>query len=101
MYNTTANSSTYNQALQLLDSALRIDRQNSVIYDNKYQALVKLGRFEEAKVSLQMATENIEDFAAGFIAMAFLDEHLNNSISAKSNYKKAIQQYGIRSQYSN
>jgi tetratricopeptide (TPR) repeat protein len=101
IYYTTANSSTYNQAFQLLDSALRIDRHNSMIYDNKHQALVKFGRFEEAKASLQMATENIGNFAAGFMAIAFLDEHLNNSISVKPNYEKATQRYEIRNHYSN
>lgn len=101
MFDTTDRSSTYHQALELLDSALNIDNQNSVIYGNKHQALIKLGRLEQAASSLKMATENINNFAEGYVGIAFIYEYLNNKSTATLNYKKAINEYEIRNKKSN
>lgn len=96
LFDTTKHIRTYKHVLKILDEALLIDSKNSIIYDNKNKVLIKLGRFDEALISLKEATITIENFAEGYMGIGFLYEYMNDESSANSNYKKAIDTYKVR-----
>lgn len=89
-------TSTVKKAIMILDSALEIDKKNSVIYSNRHDAMVKLGRFDDAIETLKMSIINIENFAEGYMGLGMLNEHLNNQDQAHINYIKAIENYELR-----
>ena len=93
----TVDTTTYEQAIKLLNSALELDKRNSIIYSNSHDAFVKLGRFEEALETLKMATSNIEYFAEGFMGMGMIYEHLNEQELARKNFNNAIENFKLRS----
>jgi tetratricopeptide (TPR) repeat protein len=97
----TVDTATYEQAIELLNSALKLDKRNSIIYSNRHDAFVKLGRYDDALETLKMATSNIEHFAEGFMGLGMLYEHLNEPKLARKNFNSAIENFKLRGEDGN
>ena len=84
------------KAIALYDSAIVINPKSKAPYTQKSNLLCALGRHREAIDVLEKVIEKYPDFAEGYMSMGFINEVINDSLTASVNYAKAMKLYKMK-----
>jgi len=91
------NETSYQEAIKLLDKAIRLDTTYYMAYSNKAVILTRLGKYNEAINIYRHLVTNIKpDYPEAFTMLGMLYDKIGGKSTAKEYYKKAVQKYSDR-----
>lgn len=91
------NETSYQEAIKLLDEAIRLDTTYYMAYSNKAVILTRLGKYNEAINIYRHLVANIKpDYPEAFTMLGMLYDKIGEKSTAKEYYEKAIQKYSDR-----
>lgn len=97
LFITKRNYTSYQEALKLLDKAIRLDTTFYMAYLNKAQVLIKLGKYNDAiDISKYLVSSIKPDFPEAYTMLGMLYDKVGETSTAKDYYKKAIEKYSDR-----
>lgn len=91
------NEISYQEAIRLLDKAIRLDTAYYIAYSNKAVVLTRLGEYDEAINIYRHLVTNIKpDYPEAYTMLGMLNDKVGEKYEAIKYYKKAIEIYSER-----
>lgn len=91
------NETSYQEAIRLLDKAIRLDTTYYMAYLNKSVTLTRLGKYDEAvNIYRHIVTSIKPDYPEALTMLGMLYDKIGEKSTAKEYYKKAVQKYSDR-----
>lgn len=88
----------YEQALMLVNKAIKIEPEFYTAYGNKSAILIAMKRDTDAAATLQAALQVKPDYVQAYVPLGLLEERAGKMAEAKERYNKAVELYDARLQ---